>query len=205
MDKEAQKQRSKLKRRERWSRIWGDGKQRWVFITFALAVVLGLLLYFVIPRAPGVNWGDQTSSTALTSTNTSGTYSTTPTNFDFSAEVALDFDARGSYIPTKLYDLEAIIYDLDTTVQIGTGKMDGSAKLPGRSITTVTMPLLFQMSFTNTSDTTYSDVIRSCTNSGNSFPLTLSFTYKISGVIGSKSAKLQSQDLTCPVTLSLSS
>jgi len=30
------------------------------------------------------------SSTAFTSTNTSGTYSTTPTNFDFSAELALD-------------------------------------------------------------------------------------------------------------------
>lgn len=186
------------------------------------------------------------STTALTSTNTSGTYSTTPTNFDFSAQVAVDcklgcraravlslirlfrsVDARGSYIPTKLYDLEATIYDLETTVQIGTGKLEGSTRLPGRSITTITMPLLFQMScvlliaphrpsteiadlltispVTNTTDTTYSDVIRSCTNSGRAFPLTLSFTYKISGVIGTKSAKLQSQDLTCPVTLSLSS
>lgn len=30
------------------------------------------------------------SSTAFTSTNTSGTYQTTPTNFDFSAELSLD-------------------------------------------------------------------------------------------------------------------
>lgn len=60
LDKEAQKQRSKIKRRERCSQIWGEGKQRRVFFIGGFLIALGLVLYFVIPRAPGVDWGNQT-------------------------------------------------------------------------------------------------------------------------------------------------
>lgn len=109
-------------------------------------------------------------------------------------------DSKASYITTKLTGLTATVFSLDTGAEIGSGRLDRTVSLPGRSITSVTVPLHFEGTYVNANDTTFTDVVGACTSNNAAFGVVFSFSFGIHGVIGRKGARLQ-DTLRCPVAL----
>lgn len=111
-----ERQRNAALRKERWHRLTGDSKQRFVFVALFFCIALGLTLYFVLPRSPNVTWGNDSSvtrtlmisliaeltfsrliarsDTSFSSDNSTAFYTNIPAHFDWSAEVTIDGKSR---------------------------------------------------------------------------------------------------------------
>ncbi|SDA01514.1 BZ3500_MvSof-1268-A1-R1_Chr10-1g02742 [Microbotryum saponariae] len=202
-----QQRRAAEEKRDKWRSYFGDRKQRWVFGIFAVLVCLGLLLFFFIPRVPGVNWANENDLESFTANaGFQADYSTSPASFAFSANISIQVDSSSSWIPYKMTSLQATVLDLSSSEIIGTGGYPYNAiSLPARGKRNVMIPISFLGTYTSTNSTTYGDVIRACTANTTStlLPIGISLTFKIQGVIGTKIAKLQSTRTTCPVELEL--
>ncbi|SCV73837.1 BQ2448_6267 [Microbotryum intermedium] len=208
--REEQRQRRRREadeRRDKWRSYFGDRKQRWVFGIFTALVLLGLLLFFVIPRVPGIDWANENDLDSFTADGGSqSSYMTSPAAFAFSANISIQVDSSSSWIPTRMTSLQATVLDLSSSEVIGTGGIPyGSIALPARGKRNVIIPISFNGSFTSTNSTTYGDVIRACTVNSTSrlLPISVALTFKIQGLVGTKLAKLQSTRTTCPVELGL--
>ncbi|KAK4705378.1 carbonic anhydrase, partial [Phenoliferia sp. Uapishka_3] len=130
-----------------------------LFAAFAFFVALGITLYFVVPRAPGVAWG------SLSSDDSDPQTSNTNATFSWNANLTLIVDSSSSYVPLEVKIFEVEVSLLSSGAQIGTGSMHTT--VPGRSLKNVTVPILFSGGpYVNYTDVTYAAMLDSCGPSG---------------------------------------
>lgn len=116
----------------------------------------GILLAFLIPRVPKFSINQDTPLSAATGDFNSSIptkFSTFPANFSFPAFAELEVDTGSNFIPLKFNDLHAQIFDLQTSVQVGTGDVPGLI-FPAKKFTTFQLPLNFSYVADNSSDIT---------------------------------------------------
>lgn len=78
---------------------------------------------------------------------------TAPANFSFPAYAELEVDTGSNFIPLKFTHLNALIYDLDTNVEVGTGDLYGTT-VPAKKFTKIQVPMNFSYVADNSSDIT---------------------------------------------------
>ncbi|KAI0345563.1 hypothetical protein BDW22DRAFT_1324469 [Trametopsis cervina] len=177
---------------------------------FALCVAIGITLAFVLPRVPGFQFNADVPLAAASAdfNKTIPTYfMRAPANFSFPATAQLQLDTGSNYIPIHMRDLQADIYDLQTSMHIATGQLDSLA-VPAKSFTPLNFPLNFSYVAINTSDQTWSNWYNGCRNSQfspNGKRPTVSFRlvlgFRIDGLIGTKHAAANIPDANCPIEL----
>ncbi|KAI5479447.1 hypothetical protein MNV49_003591 [Pseudohyphozyma bogoriensis] len=211
----AEKQRKGNERKQRVSGVftrkrnavrewWSDGHKAHITlgVGFAFCVMLAFVLYFTIPRSPGIAY------VSLTSTDSNPLSSSGYANFSWNANITLQLDARATYLPLQISKLSLSISDLNSGSVIATGTK-ASFKAPARKLSNVTVPILFKGQYSDASDETYADMADACgpeyTNvQRGTLALVVAADFNIVGLIGTKGAKTQADDITCPVVFTSS-
>ena len=80
-------------------------------------------------------------------------FSTFPANFSFPAYAELEVDTGSNFIPLKFNDLHALVYDLETSKQVGVGDIYGLS-VPAKKFTQIQLPMNFSYVADNSSDIT---------------------------------------------------
>ena len=80
-------------------------------------------------------------------------FSRSPANFSFPADLHLQVDTGGSFVPIRFSKLHADLFDLQTSRQVAEGDLDGTV-LPGKSFKEIFIPMNFTYVASNTSDQT---------------------------------------------------
>jgi hypothetical protein len=78
---------------------------------------------------------------------------TIPANFSFPALAELQVDTGSNFIPLKFTHLNALIFDLQTSVQVGVGNMY-DISFPAKQLTKLQLPMNFSYVADNSSDIT---------------------------------------------------
>ncbi|WVQ81916.1 hypothetical protein IAT38_004043 [Cryptococcus sp. DSM 104549] len=173
-----------------------------VCILFGVVVGLALTLYFLLPRVPRFEfYGDQ----PFTVNNETISFNRSPTNFSFSGNLNLYSDASSSYLPVHFKHLQATLYDQTTNKKIATGDW-GDHSIPHKSQQPVILPVTFEYSAVNTSDTTWNNFYSACGHiwTGTVRPnLKFRLVLKMSIVGLTKKPEMSTQigDITCPFEL----
>jgi len=76
-----------------------------------------------------------------------------PANFSFPAYAELQVDTGSNFIPLKFTHLNALIFDLQTNVEVGTGDLYG-VTVPAKRFTKIQVPMNFSYVADNSSDIT---------------------------------------------------
>ncbi|CEH14649.1 hypothetical protein CBOM_02476 [Ceraceosorus bombacis] len=193
---------------------WARGEKKYfgwlgpraaVFLGFAFLVVLGVTLYFVIPRVP--TFGLRTLE-PVTAVPDAGGMSTggPPANFSMTMNLNLQANNRGGWVTSQASDLEVIVTDLMTHEKVGQGKM-ASLGFKGRDKTQFAFPVQFSYSSLNaTGDATYHNWQDACgpKYGGAKRPtlnIALTLTMNIAGLIGRKGSSTQLNSVVCPFEL----
>ena len=116
----------------------------------------GILLAFLIPRVPKFEFNQDTPlSTATGDFNRSipTRFLVAPANFSFPAYAELQVDTGSNFIPLRFTHLNALIFDLQTSVQVGTGDLYG-VTVPAKKFTKIQVPMNFSYVADNSSDIT---------------------------------------------------
>ena len=123
----------------------------------ALSLVsIGITLAFVIPRVPAfaINGSSPlVSASGWFNDSIPAEFSRSPANFSFAGAISLQVDTTGNFLPLVFNDLDAQVYDLSSSRQVGVGHMNHT-KLPAKTFTDILMPLNFTYLATNDSDLT---------------------------------------------------
>jgi len=179
---------------------------------FAFCIAVGITLVFVIPRVPDFQFNaDQPLVNASSAFNkTVPTYfNRAPANFSFPGSAQLQLDTGSSFIPVHLHDIQADVFDLQTSMHIGTGNIS-SLTLSAKKFTQLSLPLNFTYTASNTSDQTWNNWYNGCRNVANypngtrptvSFRLAIDF--HITGLVGTLHAGANVATAECPVELSV--
>lgn len=137
-----------------------------VFTIFAVCVIIGVTLAFVIPRVPvfAINGSTPlTSATGWFNQSITAQFSRAPANFTFPANIQLQVDTNSNFLPVVFKHLDAQVYDLESFRLVGTGHMNRT-KLPAKQFIDIQMPLNFSYVATNDSDLTWIAWYNSCKN-----------------------------------------
>ncbi|EIW67321.1 hypothetical protein TREMEDRAFT_33878 [Tremella mesenterica DSM 1558] len=177
-----------------------------VFTLFFVCAGLAVTLFFVLPRAPSFTFY---APSPFTVDNSTIAFSRTPTNFSFAGNLNLFADGTNSYVPVHLSNLEATLYDLTTDKQIATGSLHGHV-VHHKADQPVVLPVEFNYSALNTSDTTWNDLYDAC---GHLWPGTtrpdlkfrLVLKMSIIGLVTHPEQSTQISDVACPFELPASS
>ena len=116
----------------------------------------GILLAFLIPRVPRFQFNqDRPLSPATGDFNRSipTRFLVSPANFSFPAYAELQVDTGSNFIPLKFTHLNALIFDLQTNVEVGTGDIYG-VTVPAKRFSKIQVPMNFSYVADNSSDTT---------------------------------------------------
>jgi len=116
----------------------------------------GILLAFLIPRVPKFQFNQDTPlSTATGDFNRSipTRFLVAPGNFSFPAHPELQVDTGSNFIPLRFTHLNALIFDIQTSVQVGTGDLYG-VTVPAKKFTKIQVPMNFSYVADNSSDIT---------------------------------------------------
>ncbi|OCH87333.1 hypothetical protein OBBRIDRAFT_796310 [Obba rivulosa] len=185
-----------------------------VWFVFILCVVLGITLAFVIPRVPSFELNSETplvSATGSFNASIPVEFNRFPANFSFPATAALQADTTSSYLPVDIKNIQASVFDLQTSRQVAIGN-SGHLNLPAKGFPLVNIPLNFSYVGSNDSDQTWVNWYNACRNKANyasgsrppiQFRLILSMD--ILGLIGSHSTSTTVNDAPCPIELPLNS
>ena len=125
---------------------------------------LGITLVFVIPREPGfeINADNPlTNATTALSKTVPAYFNRAPANFSFPGAAQLQLDTGSSYLPVHMHKIHADVYDLTTSMHIGTGDID-SLTLAAKKFIPLTLPLNFSYVAINDSDQTCETAFRHC-------------------------------------------
>lgn len=164
-------------RRKRWAyskmggvRSWAHGENPlcgWfgpraaVFITFTVLALLGITLYFVIPRVPSV---ELATSKPLTPAGDVSAMNITaqPAGFFMNGTLTMRFDNSDGWIPSRLTNVHAIVKYKPAKTKVGEGSLSGKS-IPGRTTTKVGMPIHFNYhSINSTGDDTQLAFQKAC-------------------------------------------
>ncbi|KAG8907878.1 hypothetical protein FRB99_001737 [Tulasnella sp. 403] len=176
-----------------------------VIATFIFLIVLGVLLYFLIPRAPGFGFS---FSTPLKANGGPAPYfNRLPANFSFTAEVDLQADTHASYIPIHFRNISAQIYASETYKLVATGST-GPLTMPANSWVPLSINMTFAYNAINSSDTTWQMYYQACQNKIAAVNATrpglnihLVLDMNIVGLIGSYGASTLINNIECPFQL----
>jgi hypothetical protein len=204
-------------RRKKWD-DWRRGRSggRWfnrkavVFFVFALCIVIGLALFFTLPRVPSFQFNAErplnNDSSPLTD-EVPMIFSRTPANFSFAAVADLRIDTGGNFIPVHMKKIKARIIDPDTGYQLAHGELKDQRYPTGKK-SKVAMPLNFTYSATNDSDKTWINWYNACKNKinyadgkrpGVNFNLVIDMT--VFGLFGTKHDGIDIINAACPIML----
>jgi len=184
---------------------WGTRKHVAIG-SFALAVVIGIILAVTLPRVPGVIFANPSPLTNG-SLPVNQTFLRVPANFSFNSAVQLQVDTSSNVIPLRMTSMSANVFDLDTNRLVGTGHM-GSHTFPANKFVDILLPLNFSYVGPNDTDQTWLDWYNACNNAalhtdgqrpGVDFRLSLSMN--LAGLIGSRATSLSITNVGCPFEL----
>ena len=116
----------------------------------------GILLAFLFPRVPQFSINQDTPLSAATGDWNNSIpikFLTFPANFSFPAFAELEVDTGSNFIPLKFTHLNAQIFDLQTSAQVGNGDMYG-VTFPPKVFTKLQVPMNFSYTADNSSDIT---------------------------------------------------
>lgn len=208
-------------KREKWASRWrslrreehgflgtGLSRSKFVFILFGICAAIGITLAFTIPRAPGIliNAGTPLSG------GKNIVFSRAPTNFTFDVNLNLQIDTHSTFVPIRFSSFDAILFDLNTGVNIGTGHVSGKT-FPANKFVDYSFPVTFNYTAVNQSDITWNDIYNACRNpatepGGKPRPpisLHVEFFMSIIGLVSKSSTSLVVTSAPCPFQLSVDS
>ncbi|GAA5801555.1 hypothetical protein HPULCUR_007003 [Helicostylum pulchrum] len=148
--------------------FWFCGRREWVIITF-LSVILSFVLAFILwPRTPliRIEGAKLTVPNKVTQTQ-HGTERMMMSNVAFESVWVLNItmDNRRNYLSTRFNRIQIIAKDALTGLLIGKGQQDdNNIYLPGHTISTIQLPISVNYQARDRSDTTFSNLLRACTN-----------------------------------------
>jgi len=181
-----------------------------VFFIFGLCIASGILLAFLFPRVPQFSISQDAPLSAATGDFNSSIpirFLTFPANFTFPAFADLEVDTGSNFIPLKFTHLNAQIFDLQTSAQVGNGDMYGIT-FPAKVVTNLQVPMNFSYTADNSSDITWASWYNACRNRGQfadgkrpGLRFRLVLEMNIRGLIGSRSTATQVTDAECPFEL----
>lgn len=183
-----------------------------VFFVFASCIAAGILVAFLLPRVPGFTINQNTPLAAATGDfNSSVTteFMSYPANFSFPAFAQMQVNTGSNFIPLKITHLNAQVFDLDTSNQVGNGDLYGLS-LPAKKYVDIQVPVNFSYIADNSSDITWANWYNACKNPGiyadgqrPGLRFRIVLEIFIAGLIGSRSAAMQVTDAACPIVLPL--
>jgi hypothetical protein len=181
-----------------------------VFIMFAIAVVIGVLIAVCLPRVPSFAFQGNRPLVGANGTFANSIpikFSRAPTNFTFPAYAQIEISTQANYLPLTITHLDAKLYDLETNRQVAFGTM-GKKTFPAKSYPQFSLPMNFTYTALNDSDPTWKSWYDSCKNRAlyadgqrPAVKFRLIFEMSIRGLIGSKAATTQSNSAECPIQL----
>ncbi|KAI8640103.1 hypothetical protein BD408DRAFT_420307, partial [Parasitella parasitica] len=169
------------------------GRRAWVVTTFLTVITIAVLFFFIWPRIPliRIEGAINTIPTKVTQTQQGGRISNVA--FESTWLLNITMDNRRNYLTTRFNRIQIIVKDTMTGLLIGKGlnnNADDSTAvyLPGKAISTIQLPISVNYQARDTTDTTFSNLIRACnTNSTieaghHSLPIHFWFTLYLFGL-----------------------
>lgn len=129
------------------------GPRAAVAIGFAFVVVLGIALYFVVPRVPSVSL---ITNQPLKPRDGEGAMNITgfPTGFVMNGTLSMRLDNTDGWIPSHLKSLNAVVKYKPAKTKVGEGKISGNW-IAGRRVSSLSVPIYFNYkSLNSTGDET---------------------------------------------------
>ncbi|CEP13760.1 hypothetical protein [Parasitella parasitica] len=143
------------------------GRRVWVVTAFLTVVMIAVLFFFIWPRIPliRIEGAINTIPTKVTQTQQGGR--TSNVAFESTWLLNMTMDNRRNYLTTRFNRIQIIVKDTMTGLLIGKGSNnnadDGTAiYLPGRAISTIQLPISVNYQARDTTDTTFSNLVRAC-------------------------------------------
>ncbi|EPQ30139.1 uncharacterized protein PFL1_02256 [Pseudozyma flocculosa PF-1] len=208
--KKKKKRQAKKRRLGMWAKgddhLWGWLSPRVaVFIAFIFLAMLGVMLYFVIPRVPSFAFLTTNPVTAVPD-GASMKVHHSPTNFSMTMDLNLRADNSDGWIPSVAKDMQVTVYDATQNKKVGEGKVKRMS-FPGHKRTVFKFPVDFSyVSLNATGDTTFLNFYTACGPKQPNTPrpslnLRVVLKFGIQGLIGSKGSSTTVGNLECPFAL----
>ncbi|CCM03733.1 uncharacterized protein FIBRA_05879 [Fibroporia radiculosa] len=182
------------------------------YILFGLCIAVGVVIGVCLPRVPSMSFATSNPVSAATGSFNKSVpviFSRTPANFSFPADVSVQFDTSSAIIPIQVSSFSAVVTDLESGNQVGTGSRGGMS-MPAKAFPMVQMPINFTYVATNSSDITWASWYNACRdpalNANDTRPplrFNLQLDMSIVGLIGKKSMSAAATAAECPITLSI--
>ncbi|KIM24651.1 hypothetical protein M408DRAFT_75509 [Serendipita vermifera MAFF 305830] len=217
MSKKGKKEEKSYARGEKWKAwrrdqigicgSWGTRKGI-VWGLFIFICILGLVLVFTLPRTPGVYVDRSTPLVNTTLADDPGPkFGRFPATFTFNASLSMRIDTGGNFLPLKFNNLHAQIANLDTSQVIATGDL-GPYTVPAKAYAEVLLPLSFNYTAANDTDTTWAAVYNACRNK-NQFQdgirpgigLSIALYMDIAGLVTKPATSATISEAPCPFEL----
>ncbi|KAG8994338.1 hypothetical protein FRB94_012923 [Tulasnella sp. JGI-2019a] len=215
MKKATKRQQAADERKRAWREFARDQKglcgipyltrTKLVYIMFAFVIALGLLLYFLIPRAP--DFGFEYGTPIKSNGGPTPYFNRVPANFSFTAGVDLQADTHASYIPIHFRNISASLYATETSKLVATGSW-GPQTIAAKAYVPVMINMTFAYEGINTSDTTWNLYYDACKNSiqypNGTRPglnVRLILEMDIVGLVGKQGATTLINQVPCPIML----
>ncbi|TIB80064.1 hypothetical protein E3Q22_02132 [Wallemia mellicola] len=187
-------------------KCFGITRKTAVFISFGVIIALILLLYFLIPRAPTFTFR---STPLLTDDPDSASFLTYPTtNFSYDGSVAISLDTTTSWIPIKIKNIDATVYDGETNNEVGTGGFKSTQSYSKSDNIHVNMPIHFAYQASDQNDQTWVNWHDACRyrfageGSSTTLSIKLKLDMKVEGLTKTSTVSQTSDNtVACPFTL----
>jgi len=171
-----------------------------VISTFSMALVLGLIMYFLFPRVPGIQIAgifDDPSGTHVFDLSHPQMYV-----WQMSAVANLTVN-NPNYIPWYINGMDVVLRDLVTGQQVGSAELY-SYNLPAQAYVAVSVPVKAQYLTSNLTDATLRNLVAACSNNRPALPVRFIMNFNVAGLslFGNSSMELQST-WSCPPSVSV--
>jgi len=171
-----------------------------VVVSFSVALVLTLIGFFLWPRLPGIQLDgifDDPNGDHIFNLSTQGKY---VWQMGATANISVN---NPNYIPWRINRMDAVMKDLLTGQQVGSGKLV-SYTLPGQSYVAVSVPIHAQYLTSNLTDPTLRHLVASCSGEHPALPVRWIMNFDIAGmnIFSTPSVELQGTWM-CPPSVSV--
>lgn len=155
------------------------GRRTWVISIFLCVVMVAVMVFLFYPRVPLIRIEGAINTVPTKATQTQQGGRTSNVAFESTWLLNVTMDNRRNYITTRLNRVQIIAKDAMTGLLIGKGlNNDGEngsgtgggtvIYLPGRTISTIQLPISVNYQARDHADTTFSNLLRACAVSNGS-------------------------------------
>ncbi|KAI8879838.1 hypothetical protein K501DRAFT_276130 [Backusella circina FSU 941] len=149
------------------------GRRGWVICIFLFLILIALIIYFIWPRTPlmRIEGAKLVSPPKITTTQQGHMMS----NVAFESEwlVNVTVDNRQNHVPTRLTRVQVLAKDALTGLVMGKG--EDPFVVPPNIISTIQLPIHVDYQARDSTDTTFVDLTKSCTQNATREALPLHF------------------------------